>query len=161
MIFDHVYTLNANGGVIAMEDIDCASSIVLQRNETTRTEESQEGSRSDQDNLTLDFLLNLLQGTLTKEGTVFVATTNYIQKLDTALVRDGRFDVKIELKKCNREQLSQMFDIFFGITLSESLLHRFREFQFIPATILSRMSEYLTSGNDIVPEEVLAPFLTI
>jgi SpoVK/Ycf46/Vps4 family AAA+-type ATPase len=103
----------------------------------------------------------LLQGTLTKDGTVFVATTNYIQKLDTALVRDGRFDVKIELKKCNREQLSQMFEIFFGMKLSESLLHRFREFQFIPATILSRMSEYLTSGNVIIPEEVLCPFLSV
>ena len=158
MIFDHVYTLNANGGVIAMEDIDCASDIVLQRKEII----TGEGSIScDGDNLTLDFLLNLLQGTLTKDGTVFVATTNYIQKLDTALVRDGRFDVKIELKKCNREQLSQMFEIFFGMKLSESLLHRFREFQFIPATILSRMSEYLTSGNVIIPEEVLCPFLSV
>jgi SpoVK/Ycf46/Vps4 family AAA+-type ATPase len=160
MIFDHVYTLNANGGIIAMEDIDCASNIVLQRKEMI-TGEGSGKNNNEEDILTLDFLLNLLQGTLTKEGTVFIATTNYIQKLDTALVRDGRFDVKIELKKCNREQLSQMFYIFFGIKLSESLLHRFREFQFIPATILSRMSEYLTSGNVIIPEEVLYPFLNI
>lgn len=157
MIFDHVYTLNANGGIIAMEDIDCASNIVLQRKDTFTIE----GSNNNEDNLTLDFLLNLLQGTLTKDGTVFIATTNYIHKLDTALVRDGRFDIKIELKKCNKEQLSQMFEIFFDIKLTESLLLRFREFEFIPATILSRMSEYLTSGNVIIPEEVLSPFLHI
>jgi chaperone BCS1 len=37
-------------------------------------------------------LLNILNGALTKTGTITVITTNHIEKLDPALIRDGRID---------------------------------------------------------------------
>ena len=39
--------------------------------------------------LTLECLLNVLQGTLTQSGTVFCATTNHIDRLQPALFRSG------------------------------------------------------------------------
>jgi hypothetical protein len=167
-MFDLVYKTNANGGIIAFEDIDCASPVVLKRKESTNFEDWEEESVKDdhssarsveRDPFTLDFLLNLLQGTLTRDGTLFIATTNYIDKLDEAFIRDGRFDVKIEMKMCNTEQVRQMAKVFFGEDIPESLAVRFKEYQFTPSTILNHFSDFLTSGNEIEWENIMKPFV--
>lgn len=57
-------------------------------------------------------LLQLLDGYLSLPNTINIATTNHIEKLDEALIRDGRFDLKIELKGLDEEQAKKMCDNF-------------------------------------------------
>jgi chaperone BCS1 len=47
--------------------------------------------------LTLSGMLNALDGVASGEGRIVIATTNYPERLDPALVREGRFDLKIRL----------------------------------------------------------------
>ncbi len=64
--------------------------------------------------LTLDTILTVLEGMCEMRGRVIIATTNYIDRIDSALLREGRFDEKIELTPFNtmeiREMLHKMFD---------------------------------------------------
>ena len=45
----------------------------------------------------LSDVLNSLDGIITTHGRILIATTNHIEKLDAALLREGRFDEKIEI----------------------------------------------------------------
>ena len=60
-------------------------------------------------------LFQVLDGVLSNDNLMVVATTNYIERLDPALIRDGRFDFKIEvngldypsaMKVCERFDIS-------------------------------------------------------
>lgn len=59
-------------------------------------------------NISLSSLLNMLDGITTPEGLVTIATTNHPEALDPALVRDGRFDMVVELGKLEWEQFYDM-----------------------------------------------------
>lgn len=57
--------------------------------------------------------LNALDGLIAKEGILVFATTNYLEKLDKALVRPGRFDRLVEIKNCTPDLASRMFNLHF------------------------------------------------
>ena len=42
-------------------------------------------------------VLNSLDGIISVHGRILIATTNHIEKLDAALLRNGRFDLKVEI----------------------------------------------------------------
>jgi chaperone BCS1 len=158
MIFDHILTINLNGGILVFEDIDCATKTVLKRD--TEEEKNTTSILSDEDSeFTLDYFLNVLQGTLTRDNTIFIMTTNYVNKLDSALIRDGRIDVNIEMKLTNNEQLCQMWKTIFKREVKQEVLEKFQEHTHKPATILSRLAQYLTCGEEIEDELILQPFL--
>ena len=58
--------------------------------------------------LTLDTILTILDGPIEMRGRIIIATTNHIKKLDDALIRPSRFDVKLELGKFIREEIEEM-----------------------------------------------------
>lgn len=47
--------------------------------------------------LTLSAILNLLDGLLTPDGLMVIATSNHPEKLDPALIRPGRFDLHLDI----------------------------------------------------------------
>eukprot|EP00488_Nonionellina_sp_1-RS-2012_P001609 TRINITY_DN2620_c0_g1_i1.p1 TRINITY_DN2620_c0_g1~~TRINITY_DN2620_c0_g1_i1.p1 ORF type:complete len:160 (-),score=45.83 TRINITY_DN2620_c0_g1_i1:30-509(-) len=59
--------------------------------------------------LTFSGLLNGLDGVGNPDGQIFVMTTNYVDRLDSALVRSGRVDLHIEFPLGTDEQLKKMF----------------------------------------------------
>lgn len=63
--------------------------------------------------LTFSGLLNALDGIGYKFGAVFFMTTNFVDRLDSALLRAGRCDVKLEFTKASDAQLTQYFRKFF------------------------------------------------
>jgi chaperone BCS1 len=50
---------------------------------------------------------------LTAHGRILIATTNHVEKLDPALVRAGRIDLKLEIGFVNNEILKGFIDNFF------------------------------------------------
>jgi chaperone BCS1 len=50
-------------------------------------------------------LLNALDGVASQEGRLFFMSTNHIEKLDPALIRPGRCDVKVELNRASKKQM--------------------------------------------------------
>lgn len=83
--------------IYVIEDIDCTSDMVLERSSIIPTNSDKEES------LTLSDILNCIDGILELKDTIMIFTTNYVDKLDKALIRPGRIDLKIELSYMDRE----------------------------------------------------------
>eukprot|EP01090_Pellita_catalonica_P007473 TRINITY_DN1805_c0_g2_i2.p1 TRINITY_DN1805_c0_g2~~TRINITY_DN1805_c0_g2_i2.p1 ORF type:complete len:437 (+),score=70.88 TRINITY_DN1805_c0_g2_i2:87-1397(+) len=86
--------------VIVLEDIDALFSKDRKTTQLTTP-------------MTFSGLLNALDGVANPEGQIFVLTTNYVDRLDPALIRAGRVDVKVLFSQASRDQVAKMFLHFF------------------------------------------------
>lgn len=66
------------------------------------------------DKLNLGFFLNLLDGVLETPGRILIISTNYPEKLDRALVRPGRVDLKIHMDKCSPTMIRDIFNHYYS-----------------------------------------------
>lgn len=76
--------------------------------------------------LTFSGLLNALDGVGRANGQIFILTTNYRDRLDSALIRNGRVDVHIEFTDADDGQIHAMFQRFYPGD-SENFAKRFVE----------------------------------
>lgn len=126
--------------VIVIEDIDCGikpstlmrtgsvhrESIVSQK---TRAYSKQRlntglGKASDAEwnsmvdeldnNIGLASVLNTIDGIGAPTNTIFIFTTNHVEKLDPALIRPGRIDLKLEIKPVCVETFTQFMHKHYG-----------------------------------------------
>ncbi len=158
---DYVKINSQNGGVIIFEDIDCMTDIVYQRADHLGEESiyaKKEKDTDKDDKLSLSFLLNILDGTMAPEDTIFVMTTNHVKKLDRALIRPGRIDINIELKKCNKYQLRQIYQDLYGKKLSAKIVDRFREYEYITADVILHLFHNIYNDG-VKKDELFAKFL--
>lgn len=108
------YAKNDLPSVLLLEDIDTLGKGVSQR---------EEGESGDSD-FVLSELLNLFDGVSGIEDVIVVMTTNYINNLDEALIRRGRANHKIELKRYEKEDIMKFIDIHFpGEEYEQNLLN--------------------------------------
>ena len=73
-------------------------------------------------NNNLSFLLNILDGINECSGRIIIMTTNKIDSLDKALIRPGRIDIMVELKKASRYDISIMIQLFWKINVSIKMI---------------------------------------
>jgi chaperone BCS1 len=66
----------------------------------------EEGSKS---KISLAGLLNIIDGAASSEGRVLIMTTNYPEKLDSALIRPGRVDLQIKFTLATTTQIQEIF----------------------------------------------------
>lgn len=76
--------------------------------------------------LTLDTMLTVLDGTIEHRNRIIIATTNFIDRIDAALLRDGRFDLKIKLDVFNEEECRELLYKMFAETASKKELERLK-----------------------------------
>jgi hypothetical protein len=156
-LFDYVIKECSGGNILVFEDIDCMTNIVKPRQ--VYEEEYDNLStvlRTQNDELTLSYFLNLLDGTLCAENTMFIMTTNYITNLDDALIRQGRIDVKMELKKCDHYQIECMHNKIIGSPIDKSILQRISEGVHRPVDIIHHLIHNKVMNND--ETNILRPF---
>lgn len=89
--------------IVLLEDID---TLFLNRNmsDTTREEAS-----------IVNKLLQFLDSNTSPQDVIFIATTNHIERLDEALLRNGRFDLKIEIDEIYERDVYK-FGEDFGVS---------------------------------------------
>jgi len=63
--------------------------------------------------ITLSFILNILDGILETPGRILIMTSNYPEKLDSALLRPGRIDINLKVGYCDKDMIKQMFTFFY------------------------------------------------
>jgi hypothetical protein len=163
---DYVKSSSKNGGIIIFEDIDCMSNIVLQRftednqpiitTDTSVTKAAKQGN-STTDALSLSFLLNVLDGTMAPENVIFMMTTNFPEKLDRALIRPGRIDISIHLRRCSRYQLAKVFKDLYERPIQASTLAKFPEDKYTTAEIILHLF-YNKFNKGIKEEDLFRPF---
>ena len=149
------------------EEIDCSSwkNIVLSRQfkekesvaETTKTEEIAEALKSvlvessskgckdkkssiaESSDLTLADILETLDGMLEMPGRFIIMTSNHPERLDPALLRPGRIDLQIGFKKMTRENVRDMYRLWFN---EELPMANIKDYVFSQADIGNLFSTY-------------------
>lgn len=89
--------------------------------------------------LRLETMLTVLQGTQEHRGRVIIACTNYPEKIDPALLREGRFNLKINLGKFNSEEIRELLTKMFEKEIDMNI--KFKENVFTPAFIIDLASK--------------------
>ena len=93
--------------ILLLEDIDAA---FVSRDSTAASLSSAHGGQSQ---VTLTGLLNALDGVVASEARLTFLTTNYPERLDPALIRPGRVDIRQLIGYCSRQQALNLFLNFF------------------------------------------------
>ncbi|GLU01980.1 hypothetical protein SLE2022_192550 [Rubroshorea leprosula] len=93
-----------NKSIIVIEDIDCSLDLTGQRKRKEERDDDRKEMETREDEkketkVTLSGLLNFIDGIWSACGgeRIIVFTTNYVEKLDPALIRRGRMDKHIEM----------------------------------------------------------------
>ncbi|GFR88321.1 mitochondrial chaperone BCS1 [Elysia marginata] len=102
----HLLTNAPEQSIILLEDIDAA---FVSRDLAAENPVVYQGMGR----LTLSGLLNALDGVASTEARILFMTTNYIDRLDKALIRPGRVDLKQMIGFATEYQLTEMFCRFY------------------------------------------------
>lgn len=106
--------------LIILEDADCLDSVVGKRSreqfehaESVDSDDTVSKTSEPKPKLTMSDILNVLDGVIETPGRVLIITTNHPEKLDEALLRPGRIDVKVELGRFSAADVCEMLAGFF------------------------------------------------
>jgi SpoVK/Ycf46/Vps4 family AAA+-type ATPase len=90
-----------------------------------------------EDPITLDDLLNILDGVRETPGRIIIITSNHYDKLDPALIRPGRIDQTIHMQNVSYPILQEMSQYYFGKKIKKKDLEDIHEFFYSPAEIIN------------------------
>ncbi|KAJ2850230.1 Complex III assembly protein translocase and chaperone [Coemansia brasiliensis] len=102
---NHLLTVAPERSLLLLEDVDAAF---------TRERQQSEHAAYQQSMVTFSGLLNALDGVASSDERIIFMTTNHIERLDPALIRPGRVDVKVYLGNATPYQIRRMFTRFYG-----------------------------------------------
>lgn len=95
-----------------------------------------------EDRLTLSGILEILDGTIEYDGRICIFTTNYPDRLDSALLRPGRIDINIEFKKLRKCDINDLYSLWFHESIPETIYNEMVDYRFSQAEIGNLFSEY-------------------
>lgn len=134
--------------VLLMEDIDCAFTM-------RKRASGKEGG------LTFSGLLNAIDGVASAEGRIIVMTTNHIERLDPALIRPGRADVKLSFGNATATQAGRLFERFFPghVALAAAFAGQIEDGRFSMATLQDYLMLHRRDPDQAVRRvEEIGPF---
>jgi len=153
--------------IIIIEDIDCLGEVVWKREEESSKksgrgkkaptgssvqdviqkliENNNSDSKStielgmddDDDDITLDDILNLWDGIKETPGRILGISSNHYNKLDPALIRPGRIDLSIQLDNCSKAIIKEMFEHYYGCKVDMKVLKKIKDKFYSPAEIIN------------------------
>ncbi|CAG9953437.1 unnamed protein product [Clonostachys rosea f. rosea IK726] len=98
--------------VVLLEDIDAAGA-TWSRDSDADDSDSDLETRSPKKGVTLSGLLNVLDGVSSQDDRILIMTTNHPEKLDDALTRPGRVDLKIAFQLVNESIANEIYHFMF------------------------------------------------
>jgi hypothetical protein len=161
--------------VYIFEDFDCLSDIIKQRDkhDEHNKKEITEKVKSEleilskltefhcnkmsnpDDELNLSFLLNIFDGILENPGRIIILTSNYPDKIDKALLRPGRIDVNIELKKASILIIEEILASFYDKDIEYIRVlctNKFKDYELTPAEIMNICQKNIFDINNCINE---------
>lgn len=88
--------------IVLLEDIDTLFN----------TLNREDGNIEKDEKAIINKMLQFLDSSSSPSDVVFIATTNHIEALDHAITRDGRFDLKVEVKNIDKSVAIEMIESF-------------------------------------------------
>jgi len=116
-------------------------------------------SCKDDDDLTLDCVLNMLDGIIELHNAMIIFTTNHLEQIDPAFLRPGRIDFKLELTKMTsvsmREMIKYKFQLDEDETACSSYFDKFKDGMLTPAELQNicfryAKTEIISCLNEII-----------
>lgn len=98
--------------VISIEDFEHYAKTRVYKDEKEKEQEERYTRRDG--TMSLDVLLNTLQGVHPLEDVVTVLTTNHIEMVDPAVIRKGRTDILLEVGALTGKQVSAYYEHSYG-----------------------------------------------
>lgn len=108
--------------VVVMEDVDAmgdkmhARKPCLAKGKKKIKNEEEEVAKG----VTLNGVLNALDGVANAHGRILIMTTNHKEVLDPALLRPGRCDLHLHLGLCTCGQIQEMIKVFLGVSCKKT-----------------------------------------
>ena len=164
--------------IYIFEDIDCISDIIESRESKEKnmkefmknfSKMNKSSSEDDvptapnfsslssrEDEITLSYILNLIDGILETPGRILIITTNHPEKLDKALIRPGRIDIKIKFIRATVHVIIEMLGDFYGKKLTTEQITKMEDVneKWTPAELLQICGRNLMSLDDAVRDIV-------
>lgn len=106
--------------IVVIEDIDCIFD---------------ERKKNDNNNITLQTLLNCLDGLTCVEGTILFLTANKPEILDYALIRSCRVDHKIKFDYADEDQTKDMFTKFYPDSNFRDFYKKIKHYKYTTASL--------------------------
>ena len=105
----------------------------------------------EEDPITLSHFLNLIDGLLEMPGRRIIFTTNHRNKLDPALIREGRIDIEIETKYASKYTINNMYKWFYKLDdLSNDVINKLPEDKLTPAKINNIFYRFNTKPEEAI-----------
>ena len=104
--------------IVLFEDID---TLFLNR-------DSKETNKDKDYNSIINKLLQFLDSNSSPNDVIFIATTNHLERLDDALIREGRFDLKLEVDEIVKEDVTRFIETFdLDASMTDEIIDTYRK----------------------------------
>lgn len=97
--------------ILIFEDIDCQTKLVEDRTKEKKNKEAEGGKSKENNHITLSDILNLMQGIVIPEKMIRIFTTNHVEKLDSALIRSGRINFRMDFSLADAYQIAGCYKL--------------------------------------------------
>lgn len=114
---NHLMNVTPPHTIVLLEDVDAC---FVSRDKKEESSPAYEGLNR----VTLSGLLNMMDGVVSAEARLMFMTTNHIERLDPALIRPGRVDVKEYIGDATDYQLRGLFKRFYA-NVDDALADKF------------------------------------
>jgi SpoVK/Ycf46/Vps4 family AAA+-type ATPase len=106
--------------------------------------------RPDEDQITLDDILNLWDGIEENPGRMLVITSNHYKDLDPALTRPGRIDVSVHMSNASRKVIGDIYHHFYESSIDQDQLERIHPYLYSPAELVNLYSMHKSDKESFV-----------
>lgn len=107
------------------------------------------------DAITLDSLLNILDGTYEIPGRMLSITTNDPNVIDPALIRPGRIDMIIHCGDSTKVHIKEMFENFYEQEFNPSLFEKILDSKISPAKVIQTMFNNFDNPNKAIDDIII------
>jgi len=148
------YTIPKNKKIFVFEEIDCITNIdnnpFISRNiidnkvnnknsidsiivDKLLDKNNDKNNNNNKEIITLGDILELLDGICEIDDRIIIFTTNDITKLDKALLRPGRIDLIIEFKKLKKDDINNLFKLWFNKDIPSNYFNKIKDYSITQA----------------------------
>lgn len=127
-------------------EIKPRSILLLEDIDTIRA--TKDRDKKDRDGITMDALLNVLDGVLSPHGVITIATTNHIEVFDAAMIRPGRIDTVYTIDYLDNNQLERICNKF--ITNEPFIFPDITGLKISPADIIGEIKKHIDNTENAI-----------
>ena len=89
------------------------------------------------DEITLSFILNVIDGIRETPGRIMIITSNHYDKIDKALVRPGRIDMTLEMKNASVDVIEEVIRHYYDVGIPRRVRNKLSDDVVSPAMLIN------------------------